>query len=61
MGIDEDELESYRKPIKTEKYAIKSVINNLTEAQIMLKGHKKLNSINNAIKDIKSELIVRNN
>lgn len=52
-------VQEHFKPLKTEKYVIKNVINNLTEAQVLLKGHKNLITINNAIKDIKSDLVLR--
>ena len=54
---DEDVSESLKR--KTKDNSIKSVISNLTMSESLLRGNKEMCDILKAIKDIKSELIVR--
>lgn len=55
----EDELDESYSKIKTSKGTARKVIDNLTIAESLIRKNKDLSDIAKAIKDIKSELIVR--
>ena len=55
----EDEVQESLNRSKTSKGTARKVINNLTMVESMLRGNKDLADIAKAVKDIKSELIVR--
>lgn len=55
---DKDVSESFKKE-KTSKGYVRSVISNLTISESLLRGNSEFSDILKAIKDIKSELIVR--
>lgn len=50
--------ESFRKPRKSLKAATRLAIDNITIAEAMLRGHKSCDNLRQALRDIKSELLL---
>ena len=58
--VDEDDMdESVQRKVKTSRGNIRNAVSQLTMVESMLRGNKEVSDILNAVKDIKSELIVR--
>lgn len=58
--VDEEDMdESVHRKSRSSKGSVRNVITNLTMVESMLRGNKDLKDILTAVKDIKSELIVR--
>ena len=58
--VDEDDMdESVQRKVKTSRGHIRDAVSQLTMVESMLRGNKEVSDILTAVKDIKSELIVR--
>lgn len=58
--VDEDDMdESVQRKVKTSRGNIRNAVSQLTMVESMLRGNKEVSDILTAVKDIKSELIVR--